>query len=259
MDGKTDHEHRYECVQPDLGEQLWKLDTDDVDPELRLGLERHLRVCDDCRLQRVVHERLGELGAAGEIAIEVEPEEPKRLWSYRTDRFLAACGGLAVAASLALAMLIPPTLPGLPGTSRSDVPKPAFLRPVEGEVVAHDSPLLSWRAIGGATAYRLEITQIDGEYAWQGRSSTTNLRIPEEASLPARGHFRVILEPVPSDLSPLGGVSVAFRRAHTASVLIYRAGVAPPLVRLLGGIGVVSLLSAVFLIIRRRRAKATSR
>ncbi len=254
MAGHKNYEHRLECVQPELGDQLWRLDDVDADPDLKLRLERHLSVCDDCRLQRAVHGRLGELAEAGEIVIDVEAEEPKRLWSHGSDRLLMSYGGLALAASLALTMLIPPTLSQMPGESRGETPESVFLRPIEGEVTADDTPRLSWRSIEGATAYRLEISQIDGDYLWQGRTTTTSLRVSSETPLPDHGHFRVLLETVPSDLSPLGGISVAFRRAHQASVLVYRARVAPLLVQLLGGLGMVSLLSSIPFMVRRRRA-----
>ncbi len=241
MRKKTDHDHRFECVQPELGEQLWKLDTDDVEPDLQHRLARHLRVCDDCRLQRAVHDRLGTMGAAGEISIEVE-EQPLRLRIRRSDRFLAACGGLALAASLVLAMLLPPSLPRAPGVSRGVDPEPGFLRPVEGEVLSDGTPTLSWRPIGGATSYRLEITQTDGDYSWLGGADGTSVRLPAEVTLPARGRFLILLEPVPSDLAPLGGVSVSFRRAGLVATMGYRLQTAPFAVHLLGGLGLISLL-----------------
>ncbi|MBU0743617.1 hypothetical protein KKG45_10390 [bacterium] len=255
MDRVTDHDHRFECVQPELGEQLWRLDTDDVAPDLWRRLERHLRVCDDCRLQRAVHDRLGSLGAAGGIDIEVEPECPLQLRVRRPGRFLAACGGLALAASLVLATLLPPAQPRLPGTSRGEDPESGFLRPVEGEVLNDGTPILSWRPIAGATSYRLEIKQIDGDYGWQEGADGASVRLPAEAALPARGRFLVLLEPVPADLTPLGGVSVSFRRAGLAATLGYRIQAAPLAVHLLGWLGLASLLLAAP-IARRRRPSA---
>ncbi len=253
MSGKTDHDHRFECVEPDLGEQLWKLDTDDVAHELKQRLERHLRVCDDCRLQRAVHARLGEMGAEGDLVVEVEPARDAHRWR-RPDGLMAACGGLALAASLALVLVLPPTLPRAPGLSRAEDPGPGFLRPVEGEVLGADTPDLKWRPIAGATAYNLEITQTDGDYGWRGRADDASVRLPAEAALPARGRFRVLLEPVPADLAPLGGVSVSFRRAGPAEVFAYRVVAAPPAVHVLGVLGLAALAVGAPLLRRRRLA-----
>ncbi len=252
MSGSTEQGHRFECVEPGLGEQLWRLDTDDIAPELRDRLERHLRVCDDCRLQRDLHARLSTLAAAGELDITVS-ERPARRW--RPDTLMAAGGGLALAASLALMMLLPPSMPRAPGVSRGEEPGTGFTRPVEGEVLADATPALAWRPVDGATGYSLEITQTDGDYAWRARTGDTRVELPAEAALPDGGRFLVLLEPVPVDLAPLGGISVSFRRAGPAAVFAYRIGAAPKAVRLLGALG-LGLLALGAPLLRRRLVAA---
>ncbi len=265
MKGKTDSSHRFECVQPELGEQVWRCGLPDCDPDLQRELDRHLQVCDACRLQQFLHVKLDAWARAGRISIEADREpigEPReegiwlRLLWKRPVAALASGGGLALAASLALTVLLSPTAPGRDGATRGGPAAPGFERPVEGEVIREATPTLSWRSISGATAYQVTIDNLDGSFSWSGRTENTSLEIPAAVSLPEKGQYRAILEPVPADLAPLGGISVTFRRADLAGFLAYRVQAAPLPVHLLGLLGIAALLTTWPV---RRRIRAAVR
>ena len=226
----------FECVQPEIGGQIWRLTDPDSTAELLEPLRRHLAVCDACRLTLAVGDRLAAAAAEGAVRVEIDDapavRPTRRFWQPR----LVGGGGLvAVAAGLVLMLMLPPR--DLTGRISRGDDAPRFLRPVEGEVVVSASPQLRWTAVDGATGYQIQVLDPDGDYAWSGRSDQETARIPADLPLPAGRDVRVLVSPVPSDLAPMGEISVSFRRGDTFAFLadrFRRAHVASAVVGLAG-------------------------
>ncbi len=236
----------YECVQPELGDQIGQLDVTGLAPDIRRRLQAHLAVCDSCRLTRSVARVLQEAAQDGSPALEAAT----MAGDWRRPAYLVWAGSLALAASLALVLLLPPGR--LPGTLVRGAGEPAFVRPVEGEVVWSTTPQLAWRPVPGATSYRISVTGIDNPYRWQGESRTAALTLPPDHALRRGERVRAVVQTVPADLLPLGALSVTFRHEGLAAYLPYRLGVAPRASWVLGGAGLLSLLLALVLGRRRR-------
>ncbi len=241
MPRDTEFSDAYECIAPELGDQIWRLGQADTRAELRTNLEHHVTACDSCRLTLAVESAV-QTGAREQTVIipSVTNQPVSRRWNDRSPLSLA--GGLALAASLTLALLLPPGQ--LKSTLvRGEVPM-GFVRPVEGEVLLQETPELSWTPIPAATAYNILITGVDDEYQWSGRSEGAKVTVPEEFALPKGKRVRAVVQPVPSDLAPLGAVSVTFRRENPGRFLSYRLAAAPLPVKLLGWVGGLVLLMA---------------
>ncbi len=245
MDEKKPDHHDFECVEPALGDEMWRLDSPALDAALHSRLDNHLMVCDACRIRRATEARIAAGLSDGTLVL---PRTRPLVADVRRPRMrvMAWSGGLAVAASLLLLMVMSPRARDDGRIVRS-ADEPRFLRPVEGEVVSGGHPRLSWAPIEGASAYRLTISEVGGDYAWRGETADHNLTVPASAALPLARDYRAFLEPVPADLAQPGGVTVSFRagdlREHTA----YRLAASSPWIKVLGLAGVFLLLGATVL------------
>ena len=47
---EQDESDQYECVDPLLGQEMWRLDAPEADATLRRALENHLAICHACRM-----------------------------------------------------------------------------------------------------------------------------------------------------------------------------------------------------------------
>ncbi|MBA4371038.1 MAG: hypothetical protein C0418_05620 [Coriobacteriaceae bacterium] len=243
----------FECVESELGAQIWQIDREDADPHLKVLLRDHLAVCDACRLTQAVMQRLPEAFAApAEHGAETRP--PLRILPGRDRlrRRTGAWGGLALAAGLVLVTVLPPSPAGDDRLLRGDGDAPCFLRPVEGEVVTDGRSALSWHAIEGASGYRVRLESADGAYSWEQTVRGATTAMPDRPAPPPGTELRAFLEPVPADLAPPGGISVAFRTGDGLDVARYRFDAAPLAARLLVGFGLASLLCSLSLRVLRR-------
>ncbi len=247
----------YECVEPDLGRQLWRLEEPDTGQEEARPLREHLRICDACRLRRAILSEVaqglasGRLGLAGDSAGRSAPSRRRA----RTERLLAGSGGLAAAACLALLLLVPPAPVGGDRIERGDG-APTFRRPVEGEVLIDRTPRLSWRPVEGASRYRLEVTAVGGDYHWRTETEATAATVPADSPLPDDARLRAVLAPVPADLAAPGELSVAFRTGDVADLLHHRLAMAGPGVLGLGLASLLLLLGALIVRLAPRPARA---
>ncbi|MFH1842658.1 MAG: hypothetical protein ABIF77_05580 [bacterium] len=262
----------YECVEPELGALLWQYDLSETGSDLRRRLDNHLVVCDACRLSRSVGENVASGLRAG--SLHLPPAIVQPLPRQRTDRTvgrttdrtderpaaartpLGIVGGLALAASLALILWLPPLPVDHDLISRDDPGAAHFLRPVEGEVILDKTPTLSWTPIAGATRYRVTVQDPDGTFHWQGTTKETELTVPGASAAPDQARFRAVLEPIPADLAQPEGISVSFRTGDLRAYLGFRLGTAHAWVLWLGLIGGGLLAATGWLNLRRRSAPA---
>lgn len=248
-----------ECVEPWLGEQLWKLDAPGTDAKLLGRLEHHLGICAFCQFALSVQENLarGVRDGTWDLSGETRPSEHPLGAGVgrraRLGRMLAAAGSVGVAASLALILILPPGERPPAGIVRDGEQPARFLRPLPGEVVVVGHPRLSWTPIPGATGYRLTLQEVGGPYLWRGETTATQIQTPDTEPLPPESRIRAYLQPIPADLARTGDVSVTFRRDDLAEYAWYRLGAAPAWISWLGLLGVLSLVGAICLRITGRR------
>ncbi len=242
MDETMRKPNGYECVEPELGDELWRLGAPATDAGLRRRLENHLMICDACRLRCAAERRVAAGLADGTLALpDARP---------RAARALAWGGGLAVAAGLALILVLPPRARDGDRIVRAP-DDPQFHRPVEGEVVRGGRPTLSWASIEGATAYRVHVDEVGGDHAWHGETAGLEIDVPADAELPLSRDYRAFVEPVPADLAQPGGVSVSFRTGTTPEFLAHRAVASPAMAKTLAMIGMLGLGAGLLLRDRR--------
>ena len=226
----------FECVDPRWGERLARLDDPETNPAERQGLEDHLFICDACRLQRAAEAAV----IAHLTAASAAGTRPRRLPRRRAFVGVPAWSALALAASLAGVFLWPPASPDT--GARRAAPDAGFVRPVEGEVVHSATPVLRWNPVPGATAYEVEISQVEGDYTLKARADAAELRVPAETPLPPGAMLRGVVRPIPTDLAGPVDMSVAFRRAGWTAYALYRLRTAPFVLHLLLAAGLFGLL-----------------
>ncbi|MBC8423220.1 hypothetical protein H8E07_03775 [bacterium] len=253
----------FECIEPDLGDQMWRLEGSDSEPLLRERLIDHLAYCDACRLKQGAVQHLQRALADGDVELSRSVRRRAPLPSDR--RYVGviqksgAWGGLALAAGIAMMLLLPPEKPGDDLTSRSGPDTARFLEPVESQVVSDRTPRIAWTGVEGASGYQLTLEAEQEEYHLSETTSETSLRIPAETALPEHALIRACLETIPPDLGPLGGISLTFRTGSPTEALGHRLQTASLYSRLLTGFGLlVMLVSAVAMLsgrIRHDRAR----
>lgn len=238
----------FECVEPELGELLARYEDPGLEADLRRRLDDHLTMCDACRLERAIERkvaeglrdsrlRLPQDGGRARGWLTLAPPRRRSVWA------LASAGGLAVAASAALMLALPPAPAGDGGPRRDGGAAPRIVRPVEGEVVTTATPRLRWTPAPGATAYLVELSGAGGEPRWSGRAQEPALTLPDAARLEP-GRWRVIVQPVPADLAAPGDLTVSFRRAGGTAFLRYRIGAAAPAARVAAILGMLLLAAS---------------
>ncbi len=246
----------FACVEPALGSELWQYGLPSLDANLRERLERHVQICDACRMALAIERRVASGLKDGTLRLDTaQARRPlslllpilrptaRSVWA----RVSAAAGACALAASVALMILLPPHAGDSGRLSRSETSPIGFTRPVEGEVTLDRTPELSWQPIEGATAYRVVLREIGGTYTWTGETQALAIRVPANAPLPSAARARALLEPIPADVAAPGGVSVSFETAGLPRYLGYRVGASAAGARVAGAAG-AALLAASLLI-----------
>jgi hypothetical protein len=125
-----------------------------------------------------------------------------------------------------------------------------FERPVEGEVVASQSPHLVWTPVDGATSYEITLRAVGRDWVWRSSSDQPDVTVPRSASLPGDCEIRAQVQPVPHDLAPTEGRGVMFRSGSRMDLVAQRLRHGSPLAQTLGVLGIL-LIAAGF---RRRPA-----
>lgn len=213
----------YECIDPTLGDQIWRLEDPATATDLRTQLATHVRYCAACRLRRSLVEEVSGGLREGRLSLRVPVRHPA--WTMWTTRV----GALAAAACLALIFVLPPRLATDGLVMRGD-DEPRIIDPLAGTVIADHTPTIRWTAIPRATAYRVSVREIGGSYAWHTETSQNDAAVPADAPLPASARLRVTVEPVPTHLAPAGGLQASFRSGSWREFIGFRVMAAPPLV-----------------------------
>ena len=247
MVNHREFETDYECVEPDLGAELWRYDTPEIDPELQTQLTNHLSICAACRQQLALHRRMTDMPPQVRAGYLRRREARSRLLG--TSRGTGVAAVLSLAACLLLMFLLPPQQP--PETVRSKllrregVPAQIFLRPVPGEVVPVVKYAFKWHPVDNASGYVLEIGDSAGHVFWRTETQATSVWLPAHIELPADTDLIAHLEIIPPDLSPYGGYAVSFRSGSLWAFTTYRADITPTWVWVIGGLGLVLLATSL--------------
>jgi len=234
----------YECVDPVVGDEIWRLDDPATGPALRRRLEAHVAACHFCRLHRDLDVRMRRLVRDGEIAATA-PSAATR--SPGVARVAGVAAALAFAASLAGALFLPPRSVETDLAVRGE-DEARFTRPVEGQVVPDGACRLSWTEVSGASGYEVRVTGRDGDFAWTGATDRARIDLPADAGLTAGGAYKAVLSTRPADLLPPGRSSVAFRCGTPRDVVAHRLRWAQHWIH---GLGLAGLLLLALAVIRR--------
>lgn len=218
----------FECIDPQIGDQIWRLERSEPDLDWTAELEAHVSACHACRLLVSLDAKTRELARSGRLEGAATAPRPQSLrWARRRATWIA---GLGLAACLAGVAFLPPRPVGA-GSSVRGLDRIRFLRPVEGEVLATGRPLLRWTPIDGASRYLVEVRDRDGTSLWQGETPRPEIRLPGELSLTHGREYKALLSVQPADLVPPGHPSVLFRTGSPWSMLAHRLRWAHPLLQ----------------------------
>lgn len=215
----------FACIDPPVGDQIWRLEQPDPGSGLPAELEAHLSACHACHLLVNLDAKARELARCGRL------ESAGPVWRPRIFRSHASratwIAGLGLAASLAAMAFLPPRPAGVASSVRG-LDRVRFLRPVEGEVLAASRPVLRWSPIAGASRYVVEVRDQDGRSLWEGETSESEIRLPANLSLTHGREYRALLSAQPSDLVPPSHPSVRFRGGSYGRVVLHRLRWASP-------------------------------
>ncbi len=236
----------FECVDPSVGDEIWRLDLPAIDAASRHVLEAHVSVCHACRLHRDLDTRTGRLVRDGELEPVAAP--PAATGTSGVARAAGVAAALAIAASMVGVLFLPPRPSEGVMTVRGEG-EARFTRPVEGEVVTAGACRLSWTEVPGASSYEVRVTDREGAFAWTGTTDRNRIDVPADAGLAGDADYKAVLSARPLDLLPPGRTSVAFRTGTSAAVAAHRLRRAQPW---LHGLGLAGLCLGVFALVRRR-------
>jgi len=211
----TDRE-RYECIDPDLGEQLGQLEDPATDGRLRQRLLNHCESCAACRLQLEIDEKI--VAGLRDGSLHADVRRGSGAW---WPQILRGGGGLAMAAGLTLMLLLPPGSPEPQGVMRDESERPVVERPVAEEVVG-STPTVRWTPLEGVASYHVTVTSDDSSIRWSGRTTEPSLTIPRDAELPLGHRYRVLVKSVPTHRAPDGGLRTSFRTGRLDQIAVYR-------------------------------------
>jgi hypothetical protein len=270
----------YECVEPALGAEIWRLDDPRSDAALRTTLELHLEICDDCRLRRATERRVAEGLRAGRLVLSDDGRDDSSREELTVGRSPVAAGTPArrprtvvrpfrrnpwlwtltggstlVAAGIALLLLLPPLPRDGAGRFRGET-GPTILRPVEGEVVLDRTPRVDWQPVDGATSYEVTVDEVAGGYEWSERTVESHAEVPPTSPLPADRTFRAFVEPLPRDLAAPGGETVSFATGDFPSYLRHRWSAGSPAARVIAVFGLANVIVAGFVLLRGARFRS---
>jgi len=225
----------HECIDPGLGEQLWRLDDPATGAGRRERLETHVRFCDACREQRQFAELVAADVASGAVSLS-----GGRAPSPRAGPWLLGGGALAMAAALLAILIATPRAPE--PLLRGEPARPGILRPVADQVVLGGTPDLAWSDLPGARAYVVTVTAADGGSRWTARTEGPAVAVPDSAALAVGQRYRIAVVPVPAGVGPRGGLRGSFHTGGPLAVARDRLARAPAAILALGVLGLLAVV-----------------
>lgn len=209
--------NQYECIDPQVGGDLWRLDDPSTEPATAERLRLHCQFCAACRLILALDTEIKTGVRTGRVSIpHSTPHRPTGfLW-------LSGLGAAAMAAGLTTIAVLPPSASHTMMPTRAPIPTSTIERPVSNEVVPGDRPLVTWTPLPGARAYEVSIRSVEGDYSWQGQTEETKLKLSREAALPAHQRYRLAVTPIPAHLAPEGGLRSTFTTGTRFQAAMYR-------------------------------------
>ncbi|MEZ4651312.1 MAG: hypothetical protein R3E97_21475 [Candidatus Eisenbacteria bacterium] len=233
----------FECVDPAVGERIWRLEESNLDASIRSELEAHLEVCHACSLLSRVEVKARQLLRTEHGTQRPLPQvRPAARFSGRAVR-ARIVAGLAFAACLVLSITSPPRSVSPAARSRGD-DAAHFVRPVEGEVLASSEPTLEWTRIDDASRYLVDLRDDTGATVWKGESEGTSLRVPTSAGLEHGHQYRAILSTQPMDLIAPGSISVLFRSDGMWQQIVHRVRWSHPLLQVVSVLALLGLVAS---------------
>lgn len=246
-DHRAPHEdHEHECLDPNLGEQLWRIAADACPEDLRARLEHHVSHCAACRLQLALEREVVQGLRTGGLHLSAPAPRYGGVVGWT-----AACGTTALAAGLVVLFVLPPTAPHDHMVLRGG-DGPAIVRPVPDEVVRGGRLTLRWTPLEQATRYDVTVSAVEGDHTWSTQVREPSATIPPESALPVGARYRARVEPVPAYLAPDGALRTSFRTGGTGEWFGYRVGHGAAAGRWLGGAGLAGLLAGAVAFFARR-------
>ncbi len=209
----------HECIEPSIGDQIWRLEAGNLDPELQRKLTAHLQACQHCQEIVDLDSEARSLLREGllKVPADTAPLREFRRWHWQGLGF----SGFAAAACLLLMILLPPRPAGITVLHRGD-DSPRFTSPVEGEVVSNRFRELRWTALHGVTSYRIHLIDESGNRIWEGDSREPMLELPESLDLGENSTYQARLSVQPADLLSQGKTTVRFSTACRARIGMHR-------------------------------------
>jgi hypothetical protein len=231
----------YECIDQDLGQNLWRLDDPQSAPEIVDRLQAHLEFCSYCRTLRLIQDRLAPGLKEGDLAINISAAER---WGRPAARLTTWLSAAAATAAVVLVFLQAPQPAGNGLVLRSGSAA-GITCPVPDEVVHGNRPVIRWDSVDGANKYLVNIIAVQSNYSCTISAENPEVKIPQEQSLPADTRFRVNVQPVPTHLVADGGLNSSFRTGNTSEFAAYRWSCRSTLARMLGWAGLGGLALGV--------------
>lgn len=233
---KKETDFNYECIEPELGQELWRYDDPDTDAAIVSKLDLHLTLCHKCNQSLALRQVVSDGLKDGSFEIG----QPRKILQFSVPTFgFAAAGAFAMAACLVI-MLLLPAQPARDSLTRGP-DYLGFIAPISSEVILTSANLV-WNKVDGATAYQIRLESNDGLWQWQSETSENYINVP----LPHLGQITALLTTIPADLAPVGGWNISFKRGNLFEFALFRAENSSIFVRLLGFCGIMALLGSLF-------------
>lgn len=165
-----------------------------LSPADRETVEHHLADCAECTAELVAVSRLHRAGRA-----------PAR-------RIAAVAAAAAVVAGIVLLgpgiMRHPASTPQIRGAESQ--PVVSVVLPADGAVLPA-APDFTWRAVPGATAYRVSVSRASGDSVWATTTSDTNVRGSAHVSRAGSGLYYWYVDVLLEDARSIAGSVHEFR------------------------------------------------
>lgn len=244
---KWDQPDEFDCIDPELGAELWRLADPECSNQWRERLATHLKFCADCRMRQALDGSLVAGLQSGNLRLT-----RRRRWLDRAPLWTFSASAASLAAGLALLILLPAVAPDT-GQHLRGSNSPGIEQPVPEDVLLSRRPTLRWTPLPGATSYQVQVEAVGGGYEWSEKTRLPFATVPPSKELPPDTRFRVRVVAKPAHVVPSGFLGSSFQTGGLFSWLGHRARHGAGSGRLLGMAGLLGLLLGVVELVYRGR------